>query len=184
MYIKYLLLVYFIISSIHAEQIYNKVINNVSNCNGFLKFIWFNSSKGPCDFSQNLDAVSAYKRAKTDQCKSQIADLACDSGNIFKLNLRREFNQETKFYHGCINELAFKNYLNEIAPSTKASTQSVQFCIDFCLTNYHNKVCAYKKLTNECYCFKNSSQTLIDPTNCDPESNNLIHFYSTGMIGL
>ena len=143
-----------------------------------------NSIKDLCDFSQNLDAVSAYKRAKTDQCKSQITDLACDSGKLFKPNLKRQLNQETNVYHGCLNELTFKNYLNDFAQSTKASTQSAELCIDFCLTNYHNIFCAYKTLTNECYCFKNLTQTLEDPQNCDPESKNQIHFYRTGMIGI
>jgi hypothetical protein len=121
--------------------------------------------------SQNSDAVSAYERAKTAECKEKIEQLACILQNqsyesnrkssIYDLNLNRTCayasNHQLRetYVRGCLTESEFSTYVsseteihlnksNDTAFSVDFSQiKQLQTCIDACLGQVHLKYAAF-----------------------------------------
>ena len=166
-----------------------------------------------CDFSDIPDAVSAFNRAQTEECKDQIKFLSCVSkqqkelyqnqdykNGFLKLALDRRCpdsydfnlrNLSSNEFQVKIDQSRFfqgcllSETINDTNPDFKIHPE-VKFlkpCIDLCLTSYLNKYAGYDDLTKKCVCIKSFNSSLF--LDCESlQDDSKLKIYHTGLSGI
>lgn len=121
---------------------------------------------------KNDEALSAYNRAKTTECKEKIKKISCqlENAQLFdftKLNARKCPSAEANFI-GYINNIEFNTFSKTFFVNSNTT------CIARCLSWSYK----YAIYGNNCYC---SLDNIIEKQIIDTQKNNSYELYDTGL---
>lgn len=159
-----------------------------------------------CNFSDNPEAVSAYNRSKTEECKRMIENTACFYKTLEKLNNDHKYKQLVRKCPytapkrgqlvGCFrfSQADIRNH-DELLHDVAISTSDI--CMDVCLTHFGARYAAYNSTSRtkqdaaaiKCICFEDAPEfeheiegvCVKDSQN---ESDYTFKLYTTGFLGL
>ena len=154
-----------------------------------------------CEFQQNEVAWSAFERAKSQECKDEIARAAChlqssnSSRNLLLTNkcpLTPDLN--AKLFNVSYGTLMRLISLHDIEHEVLRPKRSLKWCQAICQTNYGHKYVAYSR--DKCVCIRHSlNDALADQKrfhtsvelNCSSNHENTcdeVEIYNSGYLGM
>lgn len=177
------LFIVIIISTMHLLQFYCLIIF------GFIKESFaFDDNIDNC-LINSTEAISAYNRASTFECKNEIKRISCQlqHGVLFNythISKRYCPSANDYGYFGCIYDEHKNKLLSNLNSNNSVvfnDTQSKEFCTLKCVS-FNFKHAIFESITSNCTCF-NLAILKSDFIHSKCEGENYVEVYQTGIKG-